>query len=114
MKKSGMQMTISTIVVILLSIVVLVLLLFYLNSQTGIFNRFIKTQSGESNVDTIVTSCNSLVEIESLYSYCCEEKEVVLGGDADDIIVTCNEAADLDWSGERIDPLDCSATVCAE
>jgi len=72
-------MAVTTVIMIVLSISVLTLLIIFLNSQTGLLSRWFKTQSTESNVDAIISSCDNLVTTESFYAYCCEKKEVRFG-----------------------------------
>lgn len=107
-------MSIAVIVTIVLSIALLTILMVYLSSQTGMFNRASESYSSESNVDAFIGTCNLLVEGDSVYSYCCEKKEVVFGDNVDSIEVTCVSAKNLGWSSGRISIVDCSAVVCAE
>ena len=80
MKKRGLEMAVTTVIMIILSIAVLTILIVFVNSQTGFLSRWLKGQQGESNVDVGVSACNALVATEAVYSYCCEEKDVVFGG----------------------------------
>jgi len=80
MDRKGLEMAVTTVIMIILSIVVLTILIIFVNSQTGFLSKWFKTQQGESNVDSVVSACNNLVATESVYSYCCEEKEIIFGG----------------------------------
>jgi hypothetical protein len=112
--KSGMEMTTTTIVVIVLSIAVLAILLIVLNTQTGFFSKWLKSQTGESTVDPFISNCNSLLDAESSYSYCCDKKEVkfVLGDKAETMKISCGEAQGYNWSKEKLEVFDCLSTVC--
>ena len=124
MEKKGFEMTVTTVIMIVLSISVLMVLVVFVNSQTGFLSKWFRTYSAKSNVDAIVGSCNSLAAGDSIYSYCCDEKEVCFGdeGEVDketgkivkrkDIKVTCDFAADADWSSGRIDNLNCDVVGC--
>ena len=107
MKKKGLQMAVTTVIMIILSIAVLTILIIFVNSQTGFLSRWFKTYESESNVDVVVSACNALVATEAVYSYCCEEKEIVLGV-GDSLMQTCNVSRGEDWAGGRIDELSCS------
>jgi hypothetical protein len=110
--KKGLEMAVTTVILIILSISVLTLLVIFLNSQTGFLARWFKTQTTESNVDAVVSSCNNLVMIESVYAYCCEKKEVRFEAGVASVRVTCSEASSADWSSNRIQKLDCLAMSC--
>jgi len=104
-------MAVTTVIMIILSIVVLTILIIFVNSQTGFLSRWFKTYEGESNVDAVVSACNALVATESVYSYCCEEKDIVLV-DGDSLRQTCNVSRGEDWSAGRIDELSCVGVEC--
>jgi uncharacterized protein YpmB len=87
-------------------------LVIFFNSQTGVFSRFFKMQSTESNVDAVISACNSLATSESTYAYCCEEKEVVFGKDEPAEKMTCFVAKDQAWASNRIGELSCAAVSC--
>jgi hypothetical protein len=112
--KKGMEMTTTTIVMIVLSIAVLTILLFILSSQTGLFSKWMKSQNSESTVDPFLSKCNSLIETDSVYSYCCEKKEVkILSEDkAETVKISCTEATAYTWSEGKLEFLDCSSTTC--
>lgn len=120
--KIGLEMVVTTVIMIILSIAVLTILIIFVNSQTGFFSKWLKNYQGESNVDVVVDSCNSLVAREAFYSYCCEEKEIILGekGEVDEdgnvvdggnLKQTCDKARVEDWSKGRIDELECEG-IC--
>jgi len=114
MKKSGIQMAVTTVIMIILSITILTILIIFVNSQTGFLSKYFKTQTTESNVDVVVSSCDNLVTTESVYAYCCEDKEVSFGEGVSGVKVTCAEAAKFDWSLGKIREMDCSTIGCVQ
>jgi hypothetical protein len=112
MDKKGMEMSISTIVVIVLAIVVLTLLVVFFTSQAGELSDNVDAQSTDSNIDAVVVACDGLVTSESSYSYCCEKKDVVFGGDAEDAKMTCEEISQTDWASNRIGEMECASVSC--
>jgi hypothetical protein len=113
MNKRGMEMSISTIVVIVLAIVVLTLLIVFFTSQAGVLSDNVDAQTSDSNVDAIIVACDGLVTAQSIYAYCCEKKNVIPGGDAEDVKLTCQEISTVNWFGSRVAGMDCSSTNCA-
>ena len=111
--KKGLEMAITTVILIILSISVLTVLVIYFNSQTGFFTRFFKTHTSVTNVDDIVSSCNALVDREGYYTYCCEIKEIKLQGEEIIRESTCDDARKEAWTGSRIRELDCVNTICS-
>ena len=99
-------MIMTIVIIMILSIAALASLMVLVNSQTGFFSKWLKGKQGESNVDSVVVTCNSLVVREAAYSYCCEEREVILK-DGESSEKTCDVSRGEDWSGERINELDC-------
>ena len=110
MKKKGLELAVTMVIVIVMSIAVLTILLMFANSQTGFFSKWVINQNGKNNVDAIVTGCNNLVATESSYSYCCEEKEIVIDKDTR-FLKTCDVFRE-DAEGGRILEMDCSG-VCS-
>lgn len=114
MNKRGLELAIGTLVVIILAIVVLIFLLIFWNSQTGIFSDFFSSFVGKSNVDALVTSCNSLVTQQAVYEYCCIKKDVRY--EKDDKIVkekfSCRELREQNFTGGKIQELNCQDSGC--
>jgi len=110
MEKRGLEMAVTTVIMIVLSIAVLTILIVFLNSQTGFLSKWFKTQSTQSNVDVVVSACDNLVTSESVYAYCCEKKEVSFGEGEQNIKLTCDEIAKADWSGGRVREMKCSVS----
>ena len=116
-------MAVTTVIMIILSIAVLTILIIFVNSQTGFLSRWLGTQSSESNVDSVISTCNAFVATESVYSYCCEKKVIILGGDGEvdddgnvvekeNLKQTCAVAQGESWSAGRIDELSCEGLNC--
>lgn len=106
-------MAITTVIMIILSIAVLTILVVFFNSQTGFLSKWFKTQSTESNVDLVISSCDGLVATRAVYAYCCEVKEINFGGKKEIKKMKCVEIAEAEWSGGRVEKMDCPANVCA-
>lgn len=116
-------MAVTTVIMIILSIAVLTILIIFVNSQTGFLSRWFKNYESKSNVDLVVSACNNLVSTEAVYSYCCEEKEIIFGkkGEVDDegnvveienLKQTCNVSRGESWSSGRINELSCVGINC--
>jgi len=114
MNRKGFEMTITTIIIMILSIALLAILLFMLVYQAGFFSKSLKSQNGESTVDSFVSNCNSLLETESSYSYCCDKEEVkfVSENKTETVEISCGEAREYNWSKEKLEVFDCLTTVC--
>jgi hypothetical protein len=114
--RKGLEMTVTTIIMIVLSIAVLTILVVFLNSQTGFFSKWLKSQTSESTVDPFISNCNSLLNSESYYSYCCERKEVKFV--SEDKIeaekLTCGQALEYPWAKDRLQYSDCESITCSE
>jgi len=111
--KRGMEMAVTTVIMIVLSIAILTILIVFLNSQTGFLSKWFKTQSTASNVDVVVSACDGLVTSQSSYAYCCEKKDVVFGGDVAGARLSCDNISREDWAGGRVREMDCSSVSCA-
>ncbi|GEM_PF-1209035 len=112
--KKGMEMALTTVIMIVLSISVLTVLVIFFNAQTGFFSRFFKTQSTESNVDAVISACDSLATSQSTYAYCCEKKEIVFGDDnRRNVMMNCSAVGKAAWSSGKVGELDCSGISCA-
>ncbi|MFH0711608.1 MAG: hypothetical protein V1889_00615 [archaeon] len=111
MNKRGLEMAVTTVIMIILSIAVLTILIIFVNSQTGFLSRWFRGYESESNVDVVVSACNNLVATESVYSYCCEERDVVLNG-KDKLELTCGAARVEGWSSGKINEMSCDGIVC--
>jgi hypothetical protein len=109
-QKRGMEMAISTIIIIALGLLVLVGTLYMLIAQKGIFKESVDVVSSDNNVDELVLSCNDLVGMEKYFSYCCEEKTANTGKETFE--GSCFELKENGIFGGRIQELDCSTTSC--
>ena len=110
MNKRGLQLALNTIVIIVLSILILISILVIWNYQTGIFSNFFKNIQGESNVDSIVTACNTHAAQQGFYEYCCVERDVKTKDE--DFKLTCLEVREKSFMQGRINNLDCKNTQC--
>lgn len=113
MNKKGIEMAVSTLIIIVLSVLVLIALVIILNRQTGFFSDILNNIQGKSNVDSLVTACNSLVTRQAGYDYCCVKRDVDLGkGNKEKLNLTCNELREKEFIGERIQSLQCETAGC--
>lgn len=118
MNKKGMELAVGTLIVIILSVFVLIALLIIWNQQTGIFSDFLKNIAGKTNIDSLVTSCNSFVTQQAFYDYCCVKRDVNYEGIVEGkrkIIeqeLTCKELSGKTFTGGRIEKLNCENIGC--
>ena len=114
MNKRGLEMAVGTIIIIVLAVLVLIVLLVIWNQQTGIFSEFLSSISGKTNVDTLVTGCNSLVTQQAVYEYCCIKKDVKyeLDGEIKKEKLTCSEIAKKEFTSNRVQELNCQDAGC--
>ena len=114
MDKRGLELAIGTLIIIILAILVLVAILVIWNYQTGIFSDFLRNLQGKTNVDSLVTACNSLVTQNSVYNYCCVKKDVRYQ-ENEKILkdkLTCQELSEKQFTGDRIEKLNCEDAGC--
>ena len=76
--KRGMEMAFSTLVIIILSVLILASIIFMFTSGSSKFKDVISLFSSKSNVDSVVDNCNSLVDTNQKYEYCCSSKVLSL------------------------------------
>jgi len=76
MNKKGVQLTLETILLIVLAVMAVVILSTFFLRTSGDFFKKIEDYSGKSNVDDIIVQCNTFVEMNSRYAFCCEKREV--------------------------------------
>ncbi len=109
-RKKGLTVTIETVLLIILSIAVMTILIIFLATQTSFFKRFLNSQEDDSNIDVVVGKCNSLFNVDSKYSYCCEKRAVDFGNNSKQM--TCDEFRVDEFSSGRIEVLDCAGVKC--
>jgi|SRR3989344_4149713 len=114
MNKRGLELAIGTLVVIILGVLVLIAILIIWNYQTGIFSDFLRNISGKTNVDSLVTGCNSLVTQQAVYEYCCIKKDVKYeqNGEIKKEKLTCSELREKEFAGDRVNELNCGDAAC--
>ena len=112
--KRGMELAVNTLVIIILGILVLIAILIFWNYQTGIFSDFLKNFGGKSNVDVLVTSCNTIVSQQAVYEFCCVKRETRYEQDNEFVKeqLTCKELRDKNFSGGRIQEFGCENAGC--
>ncbi len=107
--KRGMEMTISTIIIIILSLFVLAGMLFMFTAAGKNFRQIIGNYFAVSNVDSIVSGCNNLALQGASFEYCCVNKTVTISSN-EQYTMSCAAVAAEVW-GSRINALEC-AGVC--
>ena len=114
MNKRGLEMAVGTIIIIVLAIFVLIAVLVIWNQQTGIFSDFLRSVSGKTNIDTLITGCNSLVTQQAVYEYCCIKKEAKYeqDGEIKKEKLTCDELREKEFTGNRVNELNCGDAGC--
>ena len=114
MDKRGVELALNTIILIILGVLILIFLVVMITLQGGDFSNFINNLLGKSNVDSVVTSCNSLQLQQSFFNYCCENKTLKYVQDATEYKEekTCKEIREMQITGGRINSLDCTNAGC--
>lgn len=109
----GFEMVWSNVVVMILALfLIIILILFFTMGWQGFWD-YMKDFFGYSNVDSVVTSCNLLVQSNSQYSFCCEKKNVkyYLDGKKTQGEFTCLELLNKNFI-KGINSLDCAGVGC--
>lgn len=108
-------MALNTIVILVLALVVLLFLFLAFTSTGKKFIETIKGYSGDTNVDSVIESCNILVSTNSQYSFCCEEKEVryLENGKKISEKLKCNQIALKEFVSGKIDKISCTEVNCS-
>jgi len=108
--KKGMSLAINTAVVLVLAIMVLVFMVLFFTSVGGEFSGKIKSYFSYTNVDEVIEQCALLVDLESKYSYCCEERNLKFytNGEKDSGTFTCVQIAQQ-FGGRT---LSCTGVSC--
>jgi hypothetical protein len=107
--KRGIELAFNTIILIVLGIIVLVAIVLLFNRTSGSFGDKIAGVFSSSNVDAVVSQCNTLVGQEQKYEFCCVQKIVKLSR-SEKLELTCSLAREKSW-GSSISELNCSG-VC--
>ncbi|MBM3247592.1 hypothetical protein FJZ17_03595 [Candidatus Pacearchaeota archaeon] len=105
--KRGVELAFNTIILIVLGIIVLVAIVLLFNRASGSFGEKINSFFTSSNVDTIVSQCNTLGEQEQKYEFCCVNKTVKLSRQ-EKLELTCELAGNKTW-GSKIMELNCGS-----
>ncbi len=113
MNTKGLEMAWSTIVAMILAILLLAILIIFITMGSGKFGDYFKSFFGYSNVDSVVNSCNLLVQSNSQYGFCCEKKNIkyYLDGKKTQDDFTCFELLNKSFIN-GINSLECSGAGC--
>ena len=74
--KRGLELAINTAVILILAIILLVFLVLFFTGASENFLVKIKSYFSYSNVDEIIETCNFFADTNSMYSFCCEKRNV--------------------------------------
>jgi len=107
--KRGLEMAISTLIVIILSIMVLIALVFVFSKSTGGFKDRVFGFFSNSNVDDVVRQCNSEAEQERYFDYCCANKTIKISSKVK-FENTCFNISNENYASEMVS-LNCGG-VC--
>lgn len=107
--KKGMEMAISTLIIIILAVIILVSVIFIFTSGSGKFKDLISVFSSKSNVDSVVDNCNNLADTNQKYEYCCAPKNIKLASGVQ-LELSCLNANNASW-GSSIKKINCGG-VC--
>lgn len=111
--KKGFELVWSNVVLMILALsLVIILILFFTMGSEGFWD-YMKSFFSYSNVDSVVSSCNLLVQSNSQYSFCCEKKNVKYYSDGkkNESEFTCSELLNKDFA-KGINSLDCTWAGC--
>jgi hypothetical protein len=105
--KRGMEMAFGTVVTIVLALLLLAFLIVFFTGNFSNFKDKIGGFFSSSNVDDVVSNCNSLVLRESKYEYCCTNKTVKLSS-KNKFESSCNDLSlgNFSWA-KNIEKLNC-------
>ncbi len=74
-RKRGMQLAISTLVLLILSVLILIaLIMSFTIGWEDFFNKIRGYSPGE--LDSVISICNTQCSLGSKYDFCCQEKEL--------------------------------------
>lgn len=112
--KRGLELVWNSFVVMILAIVVLLVLIGFFMMSSSNFMEKIKGYFSYSNVDEVVSGCNSFSQTNALYSFCCEKKEVkyYLDGEKKSGEFSCYELSLESFSDNRIINVGCAEVSC--
>ena len=122
--KKAMSLSLNAIMIIALPVILVIVLIFVFSGQAERFYDIIRNYGGESNIDSVVSACNLLVQRDAAYEYCCVKKKITAARAAEEdaankatkIIreMTCRDLKSTNYSAGRIEFLDCESVFCEE
>lgn len=113
MNKRGFELVWSTVVVIVLALMLLLFIILFFTSSSGSFMEKIKSYFSYSNVDSVVSGCNILVDVGNEYSFCCEKKMVKYYADGEKLQgeFSCDEITEQNF-GNEVNQMSCGGITC--
>jgi hypothetical protein len=112
--KKGIEMIFSTWVIIVLSVILLIFLVLFFTMGSSSFINTIKGYFSKTNVDSVIKSCNILVDSNARYEFCCEDKMLKYkDAGIKEVSVTCSEFSKMEISNNEVKSnIDCSLLNC--
>lgn len=113
MDKRGIEITISTVILLILGLLVLGIMIFLITSSSNSFMENVKSFFSYSNVDSVVNSCNMLAGSEITYKYCCEKNLVkyYVDGEKEKSELSCFELLNKSFAS-NLNELNCGEIKC--
>ena len=107
--KRGLQLAIETVIIMVLAVALLLTLFGFWAYQKGIFGDFLRQHGDKPNVDELISICNSLVDSEASYEYCCVNKKIkyMENDELKEKELTCEKLAAESYVSERINEMEC-------
>lgn len=103
--KTGFEMTIGMVVIVVLSVSLLIAAMVILNKQTGFFSSTLELFSQKNNLDSVIAACNTLAQQEAQNEFCCVPRELV--SEKNKTMTTCNELGKRSSVSGRVNMLEC-------
>lgn len=102
-----MELAISTIITLFIALALLIILLVLIFNSSTTFKEKLVLFVGNSNVDMVVDSCNSNVNLQQNYDYCCSKRTVKVSK-KEVFAASCQELALGNYSfANLIEKMDC-------
>ena len=114
MNKKGFELAWNTFVTLILAIVVLVAVIMFFTGGFKTVTETIGSYFTNSNVDSVIGSCNYFVDSNQDYKFCCEKMKVkyYIDGKKASEEFTCMELTNKTFTGNKIKLLDCDEMGC--
>jgi uncharacterized protein YxeA len=97
---------------VILVVITVIVTIFY-DIETGNFSAFIRKITKSENTKDITTQCNSLVERNAQYEYCCAKKQIIYKQEDETKReeLTCSQLSTKPI-GTNIQKINCNKDIC--